>query len=282
MKKYILIMAIIYTPQSNSTTCDVSGIKWKYNIQNSSTGAMRGEGEKTLGWSNSTFNLEPDTVIFGETFAATNTGSLVLTKLPSFSVYPVLLRDYGYVPLKGYSPGVTSGKWGTYQGPSSLSRGIRLSLTLSDDNPQIEIPGNCGDWVTGLTMKTEIYLKESGYTSRYTYNSIFDFQTVSRTKNININLSPDVINMTCTISQDCITKSTLNINNPSNWSGKMYVTYPAIEGVQYKQYNNWVEQVVDFHLIGANISSSFTQSIKLSGKKPGTKVFSIPIQVELV
>lgn len=243
---------------------------------------MRGEGEKTLGWSNSTFNLEPDTVIFGETFAATNTGSLVLTKLPSFSVYPVLLRDYGYVPLKGYSPGVTSGKWGTYQGPSSLSRGIRLSLTLSDDNPQIEIPGNCGDWVTGLTMKTEIYLKESGYTSRYTYNSIFDFQTVSRTKNININLSPDVINMTCTISQDCITKSTLNINNPSNWSGKMYVTYPAIEGVQYKQYNNWVEQVVDFHLIGANISSSFTQSIKLSGKKPGTKVFSIPIQVELV
>ncbi|EGX8244430.1 hypothetical protein JS781_004472 [Salmonella enterica subsp. enterica serovar Reading] len=131
-------------------------------------------------------------------------------------------------------------------------------------------------------MTTEVTQSASDRNVVITYNSTFRFKTVPIMEKINIGLSPSVINLKCTIGQDCITHSNLIITNPTTWRGKMYVTYPTVEGVNYNHSGNWVGQVVEVHSIEANTSPTFVQSIKLSGKKPGTNIFSIPIQVELV
>lgn len=276
------MMAIMYVATSNATTCSVSHVRWEYKVTNRTDGSELGSGNKQWEWSSGRVSLVPNVLAGGKTFLVQNRGEILNNSMPSFSVYPLLYLD-SITKIDGYYPGRQSGLWGWYQSPVfEWSTGINFDFIMSDGDPTIANEGDCGGWVTGLIMTTDVTQSTSYRNVVITYNSTFRFKTVPIMEKINIGLSPTVINLKCTIDQDCITHSNLIITNPTTWKGKMYVTYPAVEGVNYDKSGNWVEQVEKFYIIAANTSPTFAQSIKLSGKKPGTNVFSIPILVELV
>ncbi|MCZ8781128.1 hypothetical protein OM280_18260 [Escherichia albertii] len=261
----------------------MSLVEWTYKLTKGNSHEVLSEGTKKWAWSkgSKTLNFEYPyqwswSVHYSNTF-----GTVLEDSLPQFRVNSYMYP--GRKDVGNYKPGCSTGSWGGFWGNGTTWSKMELNFEMMEDEPVVNVLEDCGEWISGIKMTTITTTSTGNQPRRHlTYNSVFRFKTATPKPKINIEVNPSIINMVCTISKDCITKSNLIITNPSSWSGKVYVTYPTVEGVNYNYYGNWVSKIVEVHAIEANTSPTFTQTIKLSGKKPGFNIFSIPIQVELV
>lgn len=282
MKKYIFMIAIMNIATSNAATCTVSDVSWDYTVLDNNGGTM-GSGKEQWKWEAGTKELKPNVSgTGGYIFAGENRGTFVLGGINGVEIDSVVDFMNRTITMTGFRQGSVEGRWGGFNGTSnSWSTGAYFLFKMNGENI-INNLDECGGWVDGIMMTTTLTKMYRGTSLSMSYNSTFKFKTAHITEKINIELRPTTIELQCEVGSDCNTSSNIMINNPTSWSGKVFITYPTVEGVNYEYYGNWVEQAVDVHKIEANTSPTFMKSIRLYDKKPGVKIYSIPIQVEIM
>lgn len=102
---------------------------------------------------------------------------------------------------------------------------------------------------------------------------------VRRKPSISISLDRNVVQVSAPFGSSAETTVTATTNSDPDI--EYSITWPAVDGVEYKCGAGWVETVNSDRRTGAGGTDMVTQTIRVSGKRPGSVSISIPVTVSL-